>query len=293
MNIQKNISLKRYNSWLVGGNAEFFGQPANVEELKEQVAWAQSQNLKIHILGTGSNVLISDQGLPGLCLQLSKLTGIETIESGADVLFHCWAGTGKSELLKIFLKYKLQAALFIAGIPGQIGGGIAMNAGIAEQISPREFVEIVDWIEVLKIPSLKIERFAQKDLQWDYRHCTGWQPGIITRVGLKLLNQPTPDILDKVRAANLLRAQRQPLELPSCGSVFVNPSGDKAGRLVEASGLKGFRIGGAQVSEKHANFIVNLGSATAKDLEDVIFHVQKTVEQKFSVKLRTEVVWLP
>jgi UDP-N-acetylmuramate dehydrogenase len=78
MNIQKNISLKRYNSWLVGGNAEFFGQPANVEELKEQVAWAQSQNLKIHILGTGSNVLISDQGLPGLCLQLSKLTGIET-----------------------------------------------------------------------------------------------------------------------------------------------------------------------------------------------------------------------
>jgi UDP-N-acetylmuramate dehydrogenase len=293
MNIQKNISLKRFNSWQVGGAAEFFAQPLNLEELKEHVQWAQSQNLKIHIIGSGSNVLISDQGLKGLCLQLAKLTGVEVSEVGADLLFHCWAGTGKSELLKLFLKHKLEAALFMAGIPGQIGGGVAMNAGVGEQIRPREFVEIVEWIEVLKLPSLKIERFEKNQLRWDYRNCTGWQPGIITRVGLKILNQPQPDILERVRAANLLRAQRQPLELPSCGSVFVNPPGDKAGRLVEASGLKGFRIGGAQVSEKHANFIVNLGSASAKDLEDVIFHVQKIVEQKFSVKLRTEVVWLP
>lgn len=292
MNLQKNISLKTFNSWQVGGAADFFGQPTTVEELKEFVSWANTQHLPIHILGGGSNVLISDQGLRGITLHLSKLTGVEVTETPQDILFDCFAGTSKAELLKNLLKYKLEAALFVAGIPGELGGGVAMNAGVAERIQPREFVEIVDWIEVLKTPSLKIERFEKKDLKWDYRHCTGWQPGIITRVGIKIANDPKSDILERVRQANRLRAQRQPLELPSCGSVFVNPSGDKAGRLIEAAGLKGFTVGGAQVSLKHANFIVNLGIASAQDITEVILYVQKIVEQKFSVKLKTEVVWM-
>lgn len=149
MNIQKNVSLKRYNSWQVGGAAEFFSQPSCLNELIEVVAWAQKQKLELHILGGGSNVLINDQGLSGLTLQLAQFSGIDIQEDHTDLVFQCWAGTAKSELLKQFLKFKLEAALFVAGIPGMVGGGIAMNAGVSENIQPKEFVEIVEWIEVL------------------------------------------------------------------------------------------------------------------------------------------------
>ncbi len=284
----ENVSLQKFNSWQVGGKADFYCAPSSVEELK----LALSQTMPYTILGGGTNVLVSDTGVRGLVIHLSKFSKIEVTESEKDISFVCLAGTSKSDLLKLLLKYKLEAALFIAGIPGSIGGGVAMNAGVGEQIKPREFVEIVEWIEVMKTPSLEVKRFERADLHWDYRHCTGWEDGVITRVGIKIANEPDVSLLDRVRAANRVRASKQPLELPSCGSVFRNPPGDKAGRLVESAGLKGFSVGGARVSEKHANFIVNGGGATATDISVVIRHVQSEVLRQFSVKLQTEVVWL-
>ena len=286
--MKKDVSLKKFNSWQVGGDAEYFVSPTSTEELISALASKNSYT----ILGGGTNVLISDLGIKGLVIHMGRFSKIEVIETPSEISFVCLAGTSKAELLKQLLKYKLEAALFIAGIPGTVGGGVAMNAGVGEQIAPREFVEIVEWIEVLQTPSLEIKRFQRESLTWDYRHCTGWQEGIITRVCIRLKNQPNDTLLDRVRAANRTRANKQPLELPSCGSVFRNPPGDKAGRLVEAAGLKAFIIGGAQVSEKHANFIVNTGPATASEISDVILHVQAEVMRQFAVALQTEVVWM-
>ncbi len=285
--IQKNQSLKNLNSWLVGGEAEYFCQPTSVEELKECVAWAQQKNLAITILGGGSNVLVADQGVRGLTICLKSFSGLEEVSANEFVAL---SGTSKSEVLKVFLKNKLPPALFLAGIPGQVGGGVVMNAGVAESFVPREFCEIVSWVEVLK-PDLSLKKYANADIDWSYRHSEGWQPGIITRVGLSWKNGILEGaILNKVKDANRNRLSKQPLDMPSCGSVFRNPKGHKAAQLVDSCGLKGFTIGGAQVSTKHANFIVNTGNATALELWDLIVRVQKTVLEQKQVQLQTEVV---
>jgi len=288
--ISKQVSLLNSTSWIVGGLAEFFAQPESIEELQSAIQWAEKNKHLITILGGGTNVLISDDGVAGLVISTRKLRGHHIIEEGKAFKFEALAGTPKSMLLKLFLSRKLAPALFMAGLPGDVGGGVAMNAGVGEQLTPREFVEIVDWIEVLR--DGKIHRFAKADLQWSYRYCEGWQPGVITKVGFSWVMEPINDLNQAVKAANVARLQKQPLELPSCGSVFMNPPGLKSGALIEECGLKGFTVGGAQVSTKHANFIVNIGSATAMDIHAVIQHVQKTVMSKKNVSLRTEVVYL-
>ncbi len=290
--IRENVSLKIMNSWQVGGSAEYLCTPTSLDELKAALKWCLATNLPYQVLGGGTNVLISDRGLRGLTFQLSRLSQIEVKKTENEITFVCLAGTPKADLLKQLLKFKLEPALFIAGIPGSVGGGVAMNAGVGENIEPREFVEIVDWIEVLKLPSFEFKRYEKTELKWSYRHCSGWQEGIISRVGIKLANEVKPTILERVRIANRERGLKQPLNLPNCGSVFRNPQGEKAGRLIETAGLKGHSIGGARVSEKHANFIVNTGKATATDISELIAYIQKEVERRFEVELQTEVVKL-
>lgn len=291
MQIQQNISLASYTSWLVGGAAQYFALPTNLEELKEAQKFAQDKKLPITILGDGSNVLISDQGIEGLTICLRKLSGTEVREESGRLYISVWAGTGKSELLKIFLKYKLAPALFLAGIPGDVGGGVVMNAGVAESFTPREFYEFVEEIEVLK-PDGTVVKYSSSQLQWDYRHSDGWQPGIITKALISWPLEPDPTILEQVKQANKVRLSKQPLDMPSCGSVFRNPLGHKAAQLIDSCGLKGFRIGDAQVSTKHANFIVNLDKAQATDIWSVIEHVKATVRKEKNVELQTEVVRL-
>lgn len=286
--ILKNQPLDIYNSWAVGGKAEYFCLPTTFDELKAVVSWAQERAVAITLLGGGSNVLISDQGIPGLTICFKNYAGIETqTESEVVVL----AGTNKSELLKFYLGKKLAPALFLAGIPGEVGGGVVMNAGVAEAYSPREFCEIVNWVEVLK-PDMSLKVYKHSDIQWSYRHSLGWQPGIITRVGLSAKGSSDTTILNQVKEANRNRLAKQPLDMPSCGSVFRNPKGHKAAQLIDSCGLKGFAIGGAQVSLKHANFIVNTGQATADEMWRVILHVQGIVLQQKQIQLQTEVVRL-
>lgn len=288
--IQENISLAPYTSWQIGGPARYFARPKSLEEIKEAQTWARAENLKVHWLGDGSNVLVADDGLHGLVIVLDQFKSMQ-VEDGPRLKLTADAGVGKNELLKVFLKYKLAPALFLAGIPGSVGGGVVMNAGVAEQFKPREFVEITDWVEILT-PDGQIIRKEAKELHWSYRHCSGWQPGMIVRAGLSWPNEPDPTILEQVRAANKLRSTKQPLELPSCGSVFVNPPGHKSAQLIDSCGLKGYTVGGAQVSLKHANFIVNVGNAKAADVAAVIKHVQQTVKAAKGVELNTEVIQL-
>lgn len=288
--IQENIALAPFTSWRIGGPARYFARPKTAEEIMEAQTWARAENHKITWLGDGSNVLVADEGIAGLTIVLDQFKSY-VVEEGARLRITADAGAGKNELLKVFLKYKLAPALFLAGIPGSVGGGVVMNAGVGEQFRPREFVEITDWVDVLT-PEGKVIRKEARELQWAYRHCTGWQPGMILRAGLSWPNEPDPTILEQVRNANKIRSTKQPLELPSCGSVFVNPPGHKSAQLIDACGLKGYTVGGAQVSPKHANFIVNTGGAKAADVAEVIRHVRETVKTQKGVELNAEVIQL-
>lgn len=291
LKISQNVNLAEYTSWLVGGNADHFCLPETIEDLKEAIAYSKANSLPITILGGGTNVLVSDDGIAGLTICLRRLSKIASFEKDGKLHIEALSGTAKSELLKTFLKQKLAPALFLAGLPGDVGGGVVMNAGVAEAFKPREFMELVDWIEVMT-SDLEIIRLQKNQLNIKYRHTDGWQPHIIVNVGMSWPLELDLTILDRVREANKIRLTKQPLDMPSCGSVFKNPEGHKAAQLIDSTGLKGFRVGDAQVSLKHANFIVNLDKATAKNISDVILHVQKTVEKEKGVKLTTEVVRL-
>lgn len=291
LKISKNVNLAEYTSWLVGGNADHFCLPETLDDLKEALTHAKTNNLPITILGGGTNVLVSDDGVAGLTICLRRLSKISSFEKDGKLHIEALSGTAKSELLKTFLKQKLAPALFLAGLPGDVGGGVVMNAGVAEAFVPREFMDFVDWIEVIT-SDLQIIRLEKSKLNIKYRHTDGWQPHIIINVGMSWPLATDVTILERVREANKIRLSKQPLDMPSCGSVFKNPEGHKAAQLIDSTGLKGFRVGDAQVSLKHANFIVNLEKATAKNIWDVITHVQSTVEKEKGVKLTTEVVRL-
>jgi UDP-N-acetylmuramate dehydrogenase len=289
--ISENVVLAPYTSWQIGGPTQFFAAPSDFQMLKDCYAWALNQRLKVTLLSGGSNVLVSDQGIRGLVICFKNYKKIEVKEMNNFLYLYCEPGVPKSELLKTFLKYKLDPALFLAGIPGDVAGGVVMNAGVSENFQPREFCEIVEEISVLK-PDLSTQTYKNSDLSWSYRHSKNWEPGIIFSIKIKWPLIANTEILSEVKKANQVRLQKQPLDKPSCGSVFVNPTGYKSAQLIDQCGLKGFRIGDAQVSEKHANFIVNLGSATAHDTISVIKHVQEKVLEKFAVTLKTEVVLL-
>jgi UDP-N-acetylmuramate dehydrogenase len=292
MIIQEGLFLKDWTSWQIGGPAEFFCLPETKEDLVQAVQWALQRKYPITVLGGGSNVLISDRGLRGLVICLAKFAQLKWFKEGQNLHIECFAGTGKNEILKVLLKHKNPAALFLAGLPGDAGGGVVMNAGVSEKIHPREFGDIVSSFEVLKAENgaLAFKTFQHSDIEWSYRHSLNWQPGIISQVNIKVPWIEDSTLIARVREANLMRLSKQPLDLPSCGSVFINPSGYKAAQLIEQSGLKGRRMGDAQVSLKHANFIVNLGKASAQDTWALMLEVQKSVLEKTGVQLHTEVV---
>lgn len=295
LTIEENKSLATFTSWLVGGAAEYYCAPKTLDELGRAIQWAAQQNQTITVLGGGTNVLISDQGVSGLLIHTVHLNRINQSEQGGFLVLDVECGTPKSEVLKIFLKHRLEPAIFLAGLPGDMAGGVVMNAGVGHKTNPREFHEIVQSIQTLSLNDqgeVETKEFQNSDIQWSYRKSQNWRPGLISRVRVSWPNEPCDAVLQQVREGNKRRKNTQPLNLPSCGSVFKNPEGDHSGRLIEASGLKGYTLGGAQVSEKHANFIVNQGGATAQQIHQLIEHVQQTVWQKQSVRLTNEVVYL-
>ena len=287
--ISRNVSLKDLTSWLVGGEVDYFCLPKTIDEIKECLRFSKEKSIPYFILGGGSNVLISDEKINALCICLKDFNGKLVEENNSEIKVICESGVSKSDLLKVFLKSKSAAAMMMAGIPGDVGGGVVMNAGVAENFQPREFYELVQSIKVLK-EDLSIQEYYCEDLTWSYRHSEGWKPGIIVEVVLKTSKNDLPDIMEKVRQANKIRLSKQPLDKPSCGSVFRNPEGYKAAQLIDQNGLKGLTFGQAQVSTKHANFIVNLGQAKAIDIDQLIKHVQKVIKEKTQVELQTEVV---
>lgn len=292
MEIREKVELKDYSWWKIGGPADYFCLPESVAHVVEAVHFAKTKGLAITVLGGGTNVLISDSGVEGLVICMRRLTGVEQVEEDGVLHLTAMAGTPKSDLTKIFLKRKLAPALFLCGLPGDVGGGVVMNAGVGEMIAPREFVEIIEWVEILNLNDSQVRRFKKDELKWTYRHSTGWEPGIIVRAGVVWPIKADDEIPRRVTDATKLRRSKQPLELPSCGSTFKNPDGGKAGQLIEQAGLKGYARGGAQVSPKHANFIVNTGGAKAADVHHIIQHVKGQVKKSSGFDLECEVKYI-
>ena len=271
--------LRRHTSWRVGGPADLFYEPVSIAELREVLA-ALPSSAPLLWLGLGSNLLVRDGGFRGAVVATSKLPRELDRLDGDRV--RAGAGLPCALLARQCVRWQLGPAAFFAGIPGTVGGALAMNAGAfgGETWTHVESVATIDRIgEVRERP--------RADFQIGYRSVRGAAEEWFLAATFALRNDATT-----ARGLKEMLARRnatQPLGVPSCGSVFRNPPGDYAGRLIEQAGLKGARIGGAIVSEKHANFIVNEGNATAADIENLIEHVQTQVEKSSGVRLEPEV----
>ncbi|MBD1916646.1 MULTISPECIES: UDP-N-acetylmuramate dehydrogenase [Cyanophyceae] len=281
--LKPQVSLQQLTTFRVGGPAEWLAMPHHQSELEQALDWAIAANLKITPLGAGSNLLISDRGIPGLVLCTRRWRGTEFGETGRVTVA---AGEPLPTLAWKAAKRGCRGLEWAVGIPGTVGGAVVMNAGAHGGCT----ADVLVSASVLD-PEIGIVTLTPADLAFQYRTSI-LQGG--RRVVLDTTFQLEPGHDPKVVMANTLaglnqRRATQPYDMPNCGSVFRNPYPHTAGTLIEKTGLKGYRIGNAQVSERHANFIVNLGGATATDIQHLIRHVQDEVEARWAVRLQTEV----
>jgi len=290
--IRPSQTLAAYTSFKVGGSAEFFAAPRNLSELQAAIAWAKAQNLKITCLGAGSNLLISDRGLTGLVICTKYLRGISFDREKGQV--YAMAGESGVSLARQVAAKGWSGLEWAIGIPGSVGGLVVMNAGAQGGCTADCLIET----EVFSLSENSSQLLRVPDLDYQYRSSNLQNSD---RLVLKATLQLTPDqdpTVISAKTSSFLRQRQttQPYHLPSCGSVFRNPQPQiipqSAGQLIEATGLKGFQVGRAQVAELHANFILNLGGATASDIFRLITHVQTEVEQKWGIRLEPEVKML-
>ena len=271
------------NTWRIGGLAETVCWPESEEELREIWLKCQDQGIPFRLFGRGSNVLFPDEGLPGVTVISTGLAQSVWDSEWVTV----GAGYSLARLSQEAADRGLTGLEFARGIPGTVGGAVVMNAGAHGG-------SIQDILEEVKIlaPEGEVQRLAKEDIQFGYRECSLRDQAIVLE-GVFHLKPGDPDVIQATMSENLARRKAaQPLELPNAGSVFRNPPGGSAGRLIEEAGWKGKRLGGAQVSSKHANFIVNQGNATARDVLALIREIKKDVHHQFGVELKTEVRYI-
>ncbi len=284
MNVQgelrRNEPMSRHTSWRVGGPAELFFVPAGVADL-QAFLHDLDEDTPIFWLGIGSNLLVREGGLPGVVISATKI--LRNLELVDHYVVRAGSGVPCTQLARQCIRWSLGPAEFFAGIPGTVGGALAMNAG-AHGGETWERVESVRTID----RSGEIHERATSEYSVGYRSVTGPANEWFLEAILRFDPDATAS-MDTLREMLERRKQTQPLGLPSCGSVFRNPPNDHAARLIEAAGLKGFKIGGAEVSEKHANFIINRDAATATDIEELIEHVRHSVIEAHGIELQHEV----
>ena len=280
--IKTNVSMASYTTFRAGGNAEIMISPQNLEELKNVVKLFFENGVGYYVLGNGSNLLVSDEGIKKPVIYMDKnFGGIEVFENCITAK----AGEHLSAIAKRAAEESLTGFEFAAGIPGTLGGALIMNAG-AYGGEMQDVVEAVSFIDI----SGNEHVVSGEEMEFGYRESALMDTGcIITGATIKLARGDKKEILDKMNELAAKRREKQPLEYPSAGSTFKRPQGHFAGTLIEGCGLKGKTIGGAQVSEKHAGFVINKKDATAKDICELIEFVQKTVYKECGVILETEV----
>jgi UDP-N-acetylmuramate dehydrogenase len=279
--------LSAFTSYRVGGAAEWYVAPRNLEALQASIEYAKEQELKITILGAGSNLLVSDRGIPGLVIatrhlrskQFDPYTGQLTVAAGESIPSLAWEAAEQG----------WEGLEWAVGIPGTVGGAVVMNAGAHNSC----IADMLVSTQVL-LPDQTLETLTRSQLAYNYR--TSSLQGekdcqrIVTKATFQL--QPGADpaqVIAKTKEHKQHRLTTQPYNFPSCGSVFRNPKPYAAGWLIEQTGLKGYQIGGAQVALLHANFIVNCGGARANDIFSLIRYIQHNVQERWSIWLEPEV----
>ncbi|MCD5029803.1 UDP-N-acetylmuramate dehydrogenase [Enterococcus asini] len=273
--------LMNYTFTKTGGPADFLAFPKNADEVRELVLYCKDENMPWLILGNASNLIVKDGGIRGLVIMLSDMTDI-TVEEG---LLTAEAGAKLIDATYVALDHSLTGFEFACGIPGSVGGAVFMNAGAYDG----EVQTIFESCDVL-LADGGIQTYTKEDMDFAYRHTAIQElQAIILRARFRLVKGDYDQIKARMVELTELRQLKQPLEYPSCGSVFKRPVGHYTGKLIQDAGLQGLKWGGAQISEKHAGFIVNVDNATATDYLELIAYIQKTILEKFGVTLETEV----
>ena len=275
--IEENVSMAEKTTFRTGGKADIFVTPSNAEELKNVIKSLYENGCPYYVLGNGSNVLVSDSGLRRPVIHIGKTT------SEIGIFEDCIRAL--SSAARAAMQNSLAGMEFASGIPGTVGGALIMNAG-AYGGEMKQITEAVSYID----PSGEEHIASNDEMEFSYRRSALSDTDcIITGAVLKLSRGEKDEINEKMQELARLRREKQPLEFPSAGSTFKRPEGYFAGTLIEQTGLKGYTIGGAQVSEKHAGFIINRGGATTADILALINYVRGAVFEKHSVELEPEV----
>ncbi len=280
--LRYNEPMSAHTTWRVGGPAELYYIPSDLDDLSHFLQQLPEDE-PIFWLGLGSNLLVRDGGMPGTVI--AYFSGLNSLEHIADGLISVGAGVASAKVARFCAKQGLTGAEFLSGIPGAIGGALAMNAGAFGG----EMWPLVLYVTVIRHNGEIIRRYAS-EYQVGYRSVIAPQTDEwFVSADLQLQQGDSTEAMLRIKALLEKRSQTQPTQLPNAGSVFRNPLGDHAARLIEACGLKGKTIGGAAVSEKHANFIVNINNASAVDIEQLIKEVQVKVKSQFDIELIREV----
>jgi UDP-N-acetylmuramate dehydrogenase len=281
--VRFQVPMARHTSLRVGGPADALASPTGRRSLARLLRICGTHRIPQQVLGSGFNTLVLEGGVEGIVIQLGALRRIEERPGRA---LRVEAGVSHSQITRFCTQRGLAGLEFGAGIPGSVGGWVAMNAGIPG----REVKDAAREVEVMSPTGRSIRHLGRERLRFAYRALRGLAPGSVILSVLFGVALATPgQVRAEVDRLLARRADTQPLNVPSCGSVFKNPPGDHAGRLIEAAGLKGHRVGAAQISPVHANFIANLGGATAADVLALIETAQKRVEENSGIRLVPEV----
>lgn len=283
---RRNEPMSRHTTFKIGGNASTYIKVGTLSKLSAIIKECNNSNIDYMIIGNGSNLLVSDDGLDKVIIRLDgELRNIALID---ETTIYCGSGASLAALCKFALKNGLTGLEFAWGIPGSVGGAVFMNAG-AYGGEMKDVVYSVSHINKLG----EIGRTEKEDLQFGYRKSVyRTNECIITGVTIKLKKAQKNEIQEKMNDYLYRRTSKQPLEFPSAGSVFKRPQGAFAGALIEQCGLKGKCIGGAQVSDKHAGFIINKSNATSRDVKELIKEVQNTVKAETGYDLECEIIML-
>lgn len=284
-NVYRNEPMKKHTTFRIGGPADYYLCPHSAKEIQKAVEICREEKIPYFILGNGSNLLVSDQGYRGAVIQLWKNVSDIRVEG---CLIYAKAGASLAKIASEALEEGLTGMEFAAGIPGTLGGAVVMNAGAYGG----EMKDILREVLVMDEQG-KIFTLEKKELKLGYRTSAVKEKGYIVLAAVLELQPGDPEeIRGRMEELRQKRAEKQPLDMPSAGSTFKRPEGQFAGKLIMDAGLRGFSVGGAQVSEKHCGFVVNTGNATAGDVLTLIREIQKRVREKFGVELETEVKFL-
>ena len=277
--------MSRHTTFRIGGPAKLFLTPGSKEEIKKILKVCKEEELPYFILGNGSNLLVSDKGYDGVVIQLYRSFGKVEVDG---TTIYAQAGALLSGIASEAKKASLTGFEFAGGIPGTLGGAVVMNAGAYGG----EMKDVLKEVTVLT-PDGDILTLTKEELHMGYRTSVVKEAGyIVLEAVLSLESGEQEQIRSRMQELAGMRSSKQPLQYPSAGSTFKRPEGYFAGKLIMDSGLRGYQVGGAQVSEKHCGFVINTGNATAKDVRTLMCDVQRIVEEKYGVRLEPEVKFL-